>query len=78
MFAAFSIYFAQAAHLWQDLTLCMRKRNTNTAVPLDAVPERRAKRCSPSFRPGDHLCELSFRYQFPGSEGEKCRPLDHK
>ena len=30
----------------------MRKQNTKSAVPLDAVPERRTKRCSPRFRPG--------------------------
>ena len=29
--------------------------------------------CSPRGR----FCELSFRYLLPGSEGEKCRPLDH-
>ena len=57
--------------------LRMRKQNTNRAVPLDAVPERRTKRCSPRFRPGDRFCELSFRYLSPGIEGEKCRPLDH-
>jgi len=57
--------------------LRMRKQNTNSAVPLDAVPERRTKRCYPRFRPGDRFCELSFRYLSPGSEGEKCRPLDY-
>ena len=31
----------------------------------------------PRFRPGDRFFELSFRYLSPGSEGEKCRPLDH-
>ena len=55
----------------------MRKWNANRAVPLDAVPERRTERCSPRFRLGDRFCELSFRYLSPGSEGEKCRPLDH-
>ena len=55
----------------------MRQQNTNRAVPLDAVPERRTERCSPRFRPGDRFCELSFRYLSPGIEGEKCRPLDH-
>ena len=45
---------------------------------LDVVPERRTKRCSPRFRPGDRFCEPSFRYLFPGSEGEKCWPLDHR
>ena len=54
-----------------------RKQSTNRAVPLDAVPERRTKRCFPRFQPGDRLCEPSFRYLSPGSEGEKCRPLDH-
>ena len=57
--------------------LRMRKQNSNKAVPLDAVPERRTERCSPRFRPGDRFCELSFRYLSPGIEGEKCRPLDH-
>ena len=57
--------------------LRMRKKNTNRAVPLDAVPERRTERCSPRFRPGDRFCEPSFRYLSPGIEGEKCRPLDH-
>ena len=58
--------------------LRMRRQNTNRAVPLDAVPERRTERCSPRFRPGDRFCELSFRYLSPGIEGEKCRPLDHR
>ena len=59
--------------------LRMRKQNTNKAVPLDAVPERRTKRCSPRFRPGGRFCELRFRYQSSptGSEGEMSRPLDH-
>ena len=57
--------------------LRMRKQNTKRAVPLDAVPERRTKRCSPRFRPGDRFCGPSFRYLLPGSDGEKCRPLDH-
>ena len=57
--------------------LRMRKPNTNKAVPLDVVPERRTKRCSPRFRPGGRFCGLSFRYLSPGIEGEKCRPLDH-
>ena len=30
----------------------MRKQNAKSAVPLDAVPERRTKRCSPRFQPG--------------------------
>ena len=55
----------------------MRKQDSKKAVPLDVVPERRTKRCSPRFRPGDRFCELSFRYLSPGSEGEKRRPLDH-
>ena len=57
--------------------LRMRKRNIKRAVPLDVVPERRSKRCSPRFWPGDRFCGLSFRYLSPGSEEEKCRPLDH-
>ena len=32
--------------------LRMRRLNTKRAVPLDVVPERRTKRCSPRFRPG--------------------------
>ena len=32
--------------------LRMRKQNAKTTVPLDVVPERRTKRCSPRFRPG--------------------------
>ena len=40
--------------------LRMRKRNTNRAVPLDAVPERRTERCSQRFRPGDRFCELQI------------------
>ena len=57
----------------------MHKKNANRTVPLDAVPERRTKRCSPRFRPGDRFCELiiSFRYLSPGSEGEKCQPLEN-
>ena len=55
----------------------MRKRNIKRAVPLDVVPERRSKRCSPRFWPGDRFCGLSFRYLSPGSEEEKCRLLDH-
>ena len=55
----------------------MPKVNAKRAVPLDVVPERRTKRCSPRFRSGDRFCELSFRYLSPGSEGKKCRPLDH-
>ena len=59
--------------------LRMRKQNTKTTVPLDVVPERRTKRCSPRFRPGGRFCELRFRYQSSptGSEGEISRPLDH-
>ena len=57
----------------------MRKSNAKTTVPLDVVPERRTKRCSPRFRPGGRFCELSFRYQSSptGREGEISRPLDH-
>ena len=51
--------------------LRIRRQNTNRAVPLDAVPERRTKRCSPRFRPGHCFCELSLRYQSPGREEEK-------
>ena len=57
--------------------LRMHIQKTNRAVPLDTVPERRTKRRSPRFRPGDHFCELNFRYLSPGIEGEKCRPLDY-
>ena len=59
--------------------LRMRKQNTKATVPLDVVPERRTKRCSPRFRPGGRFCELRFRYQSSptGSEGEISRPLDH-
>ena len=57
----------------------MRKQSGKTTVPLDAVPERRTERCSPRFRPGDRFWgEPRFRYLSPGSEGEKCRPLDHR
>ena len=61
-------------------TVRMRKQNTKTTVPLDAVPERRTERCSPRFQPGDRFCELRFRYQSlpTGSEGEISRPLDHR
>ena len=57
----------------------MRKSNAKATVPLDVVPERRTKRCSPRFRPGGRFCELSFRYQSSptGREGEISRPLDH-
>ena len=59
--------------------LRMRKQNTKTTVPLDAVPERRTKRFPPRFRPVGRFCELRFRYQSSptGSEGEISRPLDH-
>ena len=57
--------------------LHMRKHITIRAAPLDAVPERRTKRCSPRFRPGDRFRELSFRYLSRSREGEKCRSLDH-
>ena len=51
---------------------------SKTTVPLDVVPERRTKRCSPRFRPGGRLCELRFRYQSSPTvfEGEISRPLD--
>ena len=55
----------------------MRKQNIKTTVSLDVVPERRTERFPPRFRPGDRFCEPRFRYLLPGSEGEKCRPLDH-
>ena len=32
--------------------LRIRQQNTKATVPLDVVPERRTKRCSPRFRPG--------------------------
>ena len=59
--------------------LRMRKQNSKTTVPLDVVPERRTKRCSPRFRPGGRFCELRFRYRSSptGIEGEISRPLDH-
>ena len=59
--------------------LRMRKQNTKLTVPLDVVPERRTKRCSPRFWPGGRFCELRFRYPSSptGSEGEISRPLDH-
>ena len=58
--------------------LRMRKISGKATVPLDAVPERRTERCSPRFRPGGRFWgEPRFRYLSPGSEGEKCRPLDH-
>ena len=55
----------------------MRNLRTNRAVLLDALPERRTKRWFRRFRTGDRFCEPSFKYLSPGSEGEKCRPLDH-
>ena len=59
--------------------LRMRKQNTKTTVPLDVVPERRTKRCSPRFQPGGRFCEVRFRYLSSptGREGEISRPLDH-
>ena len=57
--------------------LCMRKPKTKRAVLLDAVPERCTRQCSPRFRPGNRFYELSFRFLFPGREGENCRLLDH-
>ena len=59
--------------------LRMRKQNTKTTVPLDAVPERRTKRFPPRFRPVGRFCELRFRYLSSpiGREGEISRPLDH-
>ena len=53
----------------------MRKQNTNRAVPLDAVPERRTKRCIPRLQSGDRFRGLNFRYLSPGFEGEECWPL---
>ena len=57
----------------------MRKKYSKRTVPLDVVPERCTWRCSPRFRPGDHFCELRFRYQSSptGIKGEISRPLDH-
>ena len=57
----------------------MRKPNTNKAVALNAVPERRTERCSPRFRPGGRFCELRLRYHSPptGREGEISGDLDH-
>ena len=58
--------------------LRMRKQNTKTTVPLDAVPESRTERCSPKFRPcGRFLGEPRVRYLSARSEGEKTRPLVH-
>ena len=61
-----------SASTLEKLRMC--EQIIKKAVPLDAVPERRTKRCSPRFRPGGRFCELSFRYLSPGIEGEKCRP----
>ena len=62
--------------LWK---LRMRKPNIKPTVPLDVVPERRTKRCSPRFLPGGRFCELRFRYlsSLTGIEGEIGRPLDN-
>ena len=40
----------------QNRTLHLHKKSKMSAVPLDAVPERRTERCSPRFRPGDRFC----------------------
>ena len=40
-----------------------RRQNSKTAVPLDAVPERRTEQRSPKFRPSDRFCKLRIRYQ---------------
>lgn len=53
------------------------QKNPNGALPLDAVPERHGKRCSPSFRPGDRFCAPRFRYLFLGIKEEKGWPLDY-
>ena len=66
-------YFTLSRHLFHRnmaLTsvlgnLCMRIQISRRAVPLNAVPERRTKRCSPRLGPGDRFCELSLRYLFP-------------
>ena len=57
----------------------MRKLDTETAVPLDVVPERRTERFPPRFWPEGRFCELRFRYLSPptGREREISRPLDH-
>ena len=40
----------------------MRKWHTKRAVPLDVVPKRRTKRCSPTFRPGGRF---GAKFQIP-------------
>ena len=40
----------------------MRKWHTKRAVPLDVVPKRRTKRCSPRFRPGGRF---GAKFQIP-------------
>ena len=39
----------------QNKTLYLHKKRKMSAVPLDVAPERRTKRCSPRFRPGDRF-----------------------
>ena len=39
----------------QNKTLYLYEERKISAVPLDAVPERRTERCSPRFRPGDRF-----------------------
>ena len=39
----------------QNKTPHLHKKRKMSAVPLDVAPERRTKRCSPRFRPGDHF-----------------------
>ena len=39
----------------QNKTLHLHKERKMRAVPLDVAPERRTKRCSPRFRPGDRF-----------------------
>lgn len=61
-----------SASTLEKLRMC--EQIIKKAVPLDAVPARRTKRCSPRFRSGDRLCELNFRYLSPGIEGESVGP----
>ena len=39
----------------QNKTLYLHKKRKMSTVPLDVAPERRTKRCSPRFRPGDRF-----------------------
>ena len=50
----------------------MRKQNTEGAVPLHAVPERRTKRCSPRSRPGDPFLRMCIWWE---NEIVSCRHI---